>query len=576
MEDVEDIKKYLIRLHEAIQSEATSRIEDFNIAIGETSDHGALSGLPDNDHTQYILHSLAGAANDFLVASGANTYVKKTLAETGAILETDINHDNLVGFVGAEHYDWTDETHDISTTGSVTTTDLITKSPWVDVRAHGATGDGSTDDTTAIQAAITACASGGVVYFPVGDYKITTVLTIANIMTLEGADRSNTQIHTYGCDGIDITAHQVCLRNLMVWCKSGTTHTGIHIKGTHGSVLSNHSMEDVWIYAFNVGAQLDYTWSNTWNKVRISEGTSGLYLFGQSVNNHFNTCEFYGDATSPAANTYAVKLAYNSDEGSSNEPEGNTFGSCLIYAAESTIVMDAAPWSFFENCVIDGATKYGVHVSGGMSGLSLVGNYINISGNEDGSGVLADNSSGLAVGGKIIGNYFIASNTGNTTQGIKLGTLNSLVSIVGNHFRNFTESDIELSGTYCTVTGNTHLTDSQTNNNIYIIGANNVVMGNATQSGVKRAANLFDIASAGTITLPNSGGSYFNITGTTNVTSVTASWEGREATLKFAGILTFTDGSNLKLAGNFVTTADDTITLVCDGTNWYEKSRSVN
>ena len=37
-----------------------------------------------------------------------------------------------------------------------------------------------------------------------------------------------------------------------------------------------------------------------------------------------------------------------------------------------------------------------------------------------------------------------------------------------------------------------------------------------------------------------------------------------------------TDGSNLKLAGNFVTTADDVITLVCDGTNWFEMSRSVN
>ena len=40
--------------------------------------------------------------------------------------------------------------------------------------------------------------------------------------------------------------------------------------------------------------------------------------------------------------------------------------------------------------------------------------------------------------------------------------------------------------------------------------------------------------------------------------------------------LTLTDGSNLKIAGNFVGTADDTITLICDGTNWFEVSRSVN
>jgi len=66
-------------------------------------DHGSLSGKGDNDHTQYILHSLADAANDFLVASGANTFIRKTLAQTGAILEGDMQHDNLQGFVGAEH-----------------------------------------------------------------------------------------------------------------------------------------------------------------------------------------------------------------------------------------------------------------------------------------------------------------------------------------------------------------------------------------------------------------------------------------------------------------------------------------
>ena len=49
-------------------------------------DHGQLSGLTDDDHTQYIKHALATAANDFLVASGSGTFVKKTLAEVLAIL----------------------------------------------------------------------------------------------------------------------------------------------------------------------------------------------------------------------------------------------------------------------------------------------------------------------------------------------------------------------------------------------------------------------------------------------------------------------------------------------------------
>ena len=68
------------------------------------------------------------------------------------------------------------------------------------------------------------------------------------------------------------------------------------------------------------------------------------------------------------------------------------------------------------------------------------------------------------------------------------------------------------------------------------------------------------------------------VTGTTTVTSITAAEYpvGQPLTLIFSGALTFTDGSNLKLAGNLVTTADDTITLISDGTNFYEVGRAVN
>ena len=51
-----------------------------------------------------------------------------------------------------------------------------------DVKAYGATGDGVTDDSNAVQAAIAACytAGGGVVHFPAGDYVISEQLVIPN------------------------------------------------------------------------------------------------------------------------------------------------------------------------------------------------------------------------------------------------------------------------------------------------------------------------------------------------------------------------------------------------------------
>lgn len=77
-------------------------------------------------------------------------------------------------------------------------------------------------------------------------------------------------------------------------------------------------------------------------------------------------------------------------------------------------------------------------------------------------------------------------------------------------------------------------------------------------------------------------GCIFQVTGTTAITKikVAAAETGRLIILQFRGTLAgtgFTDGNNLKLAGNFAADVDDTIMLLCvDGTNWFELSRSAN
>jgi hypothetical protein len=99
----------------------------------------------------------------------------------------------------------------------------------------------------------------------------------------------------------------------------------------------------------------------------------------------------------------------------------------------------------------------------------------------------------------------------------------------------------------------------------YVASYSHVIRQNRGQASIS-------VASASTVTLPVHSDT-FTITGTTNITSITANRD-RQVTLRFSGALTVTDGSNLNLAGNMITAAGDVLILVCsDGTNWDEVSR---
>jgi hypothetical protein len=84
------------------------------------------------------------------------------------------------------------------------------------------------------------------------------------------------------------------------------------------------------------------------------------------------------------------------------------------------------------------------------------------------------------------------------------------------------------------------------------------------------------VASASALPVPT--GAFYHITGTTTVTSQTLTGIGHGTcfTLVFDAAVTVTDGSNLKLNGNFAADADDTLGLCCDSTNCYETHRSPN
>lgn len=70
---------------------------------------------------------------------------------------------------------------------------------FLNVRDFGATGDGTTDDTVAIQAVLNGLPSdGGILFFPVGDYVVTSTLTVpVNTHIFGAGDNFITNITIY-------------------------------------------------------------------------------------------------------------------------------------------------------------------------------------------------------------------------------------------------------------------------------------------------------------------------------------------------------------------------------------------
>src|SRR6185437_7942329 len=121
--------------------------------------------------------SFPAASNN--ATSPSQFHVADIAANSEIVLVTNVSGTTWTVTRGAEGT--TPVTHNAGfTVFQVTTAGFYGLPPqWFNVRSslYGATGDGTTDDTAAVQAAINAAGpTGGTVYFPPGDYLISAPL----------------------------------------------------------------------------------------------------------------------------------------------------------------------------------------------------------------------------------------------------------------------------------------------------------------------------------------------------------------------------------------------------------------
>ncbi|HYH83014.1 MAG TPA: glycosyl hydrolase family 28-related protein [Longimicrobium sp.] len=453
-----------------------------------------------------------------------------------------------------------------------------------DVRsaAFGAVGNGSTDDTAAIQAAIDAAttatgARGGIVFFPPGEYRIESpglVLPRGKTLALVGAGPDATALHA--------TAGLL-----------SSTEPLVRWNFTTGVTTTFFRLQDLQLSRSDEGPVLVYAKpSNNQVSERLAQAVFENVYF------RAKTASAPGGAT---ADTVAIDGAINC-----------AFRDVAVHGGNVGLVLSACSHCLVENfrTDIDFSVNVGMRVIGG--GNHVFSN-VRVESTNGGAGVQLESGTtnlvfdGLYFEGKkttpqiniasaegvtILGPA-LATPTVSNAVGLRVAGSATNVRVIGGIAKDFTVHSggkaikIESSARYVRVEG-LHLYDPSG-------GASDALANVDLSSGAAgvRVELLTDnppakrvvVASAPPTLAVNSStpsvseGEVFKVanTSSTTITDLLDDYAGQEVTLIFTdAVTTVSDGTNLRLAGSFTSTGDAVLKLVRDGTRWYEVSRSVN
>jgi Pectate lyase superfamily protein len=266
---------------------------------------------------------------------------------------------------------------------------------WLDVvRQFGADPSGSTDSTTAILNAIGALpASGGVVYFPAGTYKLSGVITIGSGVTLrgDGAQTTILQQTSTSANAIFVTevstyVTDVTIEDLQVLGPSSGTGVGIYGSAdsdTQGIFRLRIANVVVTSFGGN-GIEIHNPILSVLDQVQSSfNSANGIYLLGVPVGTSCSLISCYTKSNG-SRGYYLSNMVYSGLVGCAADfnQNGYVFNVCAgvtvsgCGAESQTVdefVFSGGASNTMTGCWTYQNAHYALNVLGGESGLSVWG-----------------------------------------------------------------------------------------------------------------------------------------------------------------------------------------------------------
>lgn len=256
------------------------------------------------------------------------------------------------------------------------TATVVPRPSVTDVRDYGATGDGSTDDTAAINAAVTAAhTAGNSIYFPAGDYSVTSFPTLNDFDIVHG-DGSDKSTIIYGGSGTLVTLTnkaRVRFSDLNIWI-TGASGKGFQLSNCFGCsfdsmvIRGNHTSTTYPTYLPSVGIRLDNNTGAT--MIMNSHITNfGTGIMTYCIQNYISNCKLTTNYTSVLGtgnNNNAGLSISDCDFVSDTDPDTTQRHIYIDGAANDWWISNV----WFEGA--DSAVVVGVSGTGGPSSFGMV------------------------------------------------------------------------------------------------------------------------------------------------------------------------------------------------------------